>query len=454
MASYKILKMSRINRKNMTKTSKVSSIIEPAFFGTSIETHYGTVNITQPTLISTTGKKDSKSSLVISQPSTIVTTGKKVGKSSISITAQSVVTVTGKRDTEIHYGTISISQPSTIVATGIKNARASPSISQLSGITVIGKKVSRSSILVSNTPILTVTGKKVGKVSILISQPSSLIFTNKKIINKTVPITSISNITTTGKKTGRSSIAINQSLPQIVLSNKKVGRSSTLINQLSQVVLSGKKIGRVSISINQPNSSNILSNKVAGGEANSVQYSYIDTDGIKISDSIINLISEYQINVTGIQSSGYEELSILLSIESFDINIGNSLYNIGIILGDIEYDILIGIKSYNISLDVEAYTIELEVESVNIYTTGSTVTFTAQFKNEAGELTSPDDVVLRIYDSYHTQIGSDMPIAPYAVGKYRGEYTLSNDPGTYYYEFAGKVGGKDIKERDIFKTEF
>ena len=79
---------------------------------------------------------------------------------------------------------------------------------------------------------------------------------------------------------------------------------------------------------------------------------------------------------------------------------------------------------------------------------GDTIRLKAEFKGFNGELVSPENVNLRIYDGYKKQVGEDIPVLPSDVGKYQYDYVIPGDViGPLYFEFAGTVGGLPILGR-------
>lgn len=91
-------------------------------------------------------------------------------------------------------------------------------------------------------------------------------------------------------------------------------------------------------------------------------------------------------------------------------------------------------------------TVTMEVEYVSLE--NNTVRLKAEFKDFDGELVSPTDVVLKIFDAKKVIIGEDIPVSPVDVGKYQHDYVLPTDTyGRIYYEFIGTLNNLPILGR-------
>ena len=73
---------------------------------------------------------------------------------------------------------------------------------------------------------------------------------------------------------------------------------------------------------------------------------------------------------------------------------------------------------------------------------GNTVRLEAEFEDFDGELVSPDDVKVIIYDG-RREIIHKADVTPYETGKYHYDYTIPAEPlGQLYVEFSGMLAGK------------
>lgn len=91
--------------------------------------------------------------------------------------------------------------------------------------------------------------------------------------------------------------------------------------------------------------------------------------------------------------------------------------------------------------------VKLEVEYVSLQ--NNTVRLKAEFRDFDGQLITPDDVVLRIYNAKKVQIGEDIPVLPVSEGLYTYDYVLETDVyGSIFYEFAGLVNNLPILGRN------
>ncbi len=89
-----------------------------------------------------------------------------------------------------------------------------------------------------------------------------------------------------------------------------------------------------------------------------------------------------------------------------------------------------------------------------MYLIGDTIRLTVEFRNFDGDLESPADVTITIYDGSRTVVATD-DVLPYEEGKFRYDYTIPADPpGPLYYEFAGELGGKPIVAREILERSW
>ena len=86
---------------------------------------------------------------------------------------------------------------------------------------------------------------------------------------------------------------------------------------------------------------------------------------------------------------------------------------------------------------------------------GDTIKLTATFSNWEGELTSPANVVLRIFDKHKRQVGEDITVLPYDAGLYEYDYVVpSNLPSPIYFEYSGTLEGKPAVGRGEIATEW
>jgi uncharacterized protein YfaS (alpha-2-macroglobulin family) len=97
-------------------------------------------------------------------------------------------------------------------------------------------------------------------------------------------------------------------------------------------------------------------------------------------------------------------------------------------------------------------------EEIEIYFSGDTVRFTAEFRDypepeTPGDLIDPDPVTVRVLDAEGTSIHTGTPSND-SLGIFSYEYTVPNDPGTYYIEFKGIVNSKPEVKRYKFKVKF
>lgn len=91
-------------------------------------------------------------------------------------------------------------------------------------------------------------------------------------------------------------------------------------------------------------------------------------------------------------------------------------------------------------LSIEIGVEHLGIEGSNYI--GSVVRLTAEFCNADGGPEDPGDVYLRIYDG-RKKIVAEFLVRPYAVGKYRRDYTVPGEPlGPLMFEYSGELGGK------------
>jgi hypothetical protein len=98
------------------------------------------------------------------------------------------------------------------------------------------------------------------------------------------------------------------------------------------------------------------------------------------------------------------------------------------------------------SLSMQEPAVKLEVELLPLI--GNTVRLKAEFRDFDGNLFSPNNVRLRLYDGRKQQIGEDIPLTPIAEGRYEYDYVLSEGVlARVYYEFIGELEGKPILGR-------
>jgi len=112
----------------------------------------------------------------------------------------------------------------------------------------------------------------------------------------------------------------------------------------------------------------------------------------------------------------------------------------------IRLKVTLSIQERAVGLDIQEREVKLGVEQMSLI--GNTVRLKAEFRDFDGELVSPGNVVLRIYDGYKKQVGEDIPVLPSDVGKYQYDYVIPGDViGPLYFEFVGTIGGLPILGR-------
>ena|ERR1051325_7832733 len=95
------------------------------------------------------------------------------------------------------------------------------------------------------------------------------------------------------------------------------------------------------------------------------------------------------------------------------------------------------------------------------FETGNTIKFFGKFRDWApegteGPLTDPDgsDVDVVLYNADKEQIGTGDSVIRDSTGVYHYEWTLPLEPGNYYIEFSGKIGGKEVLSREKIQVKF
>lgn len=79
---------------------------------------------------------------------------------------------------------------------------------------------------------------------------------------------------------------------------------------------------------------------------------------------------------------------------------------------------------------------------------GDTIKLQAEFYNWNGELASPENVILKIYNMRKQQIGENIIPSLVQTGKYEYDFTIPSLSGNmFYYEFSGVLEGTPIVSR-------
>lgn len=89
------------------------------------------------------------------------------------------------------------------------------------------------------------------------------------------------------------------------------------------------------------------------------------------------------------------------------------------------------------------------------YETGNTVRFTGTIKDRDNvTLINPATVTVYLYNADQDEIGTDSAVYSGSTGIYYYDWTLPMEPGTYYIEFNGDVGGDPSLQRHPIKVKF
>lgn len=90
-------------------------------------------------------------------------------------------------------------------------------------------------------------------------------------------------------------------------------------------------------------------------------------------------------------------------------------------------------------------------------TIGDTIRLKAEFRTWNGIAADPDNIVLRIYDSYRKQIGDDILIGSEhrtGPGAYQYDYIVTNQSKPTFFEFSGMLEGKPIVGRSEIEVNW
>lgn len=94
-----------------------------------------------------------------------------------------------------------------------------------------------------------------------------------------------------------------------------------------------------------------------------------------------------------------------------------------------------------------------------VYEVKDTIRVRAIFRDwapegEEGILLSPTSVTVNIYDGEQAPIQQNLSALNDSTGSYYYDWTLPDEPGTYYIEFIGDVNGKPQVAREKIKTKW
>lgn len=100
--------------------------------------------------------------------------------------------------------------------------------------------------------------------------------------------------------------------------------------------------------------------------------------------------------------------------------------------------------------------------TVPTYFSGDTVRFFVVFRDypddpqadpSTGALIDPAEVTVKVFDAEETPVFTGTGVVD-SVGTYTIDYTMPNEPGTYFIEWKGLINSKPEVKRDKFKVKF
>lgn len=140
-----------------------------------------------------------------------------------------------------------------------------------------------------------------------------------------------------------------------------------------------------------------------------------------------------------VASLSYQECLAAITVQERDVSLSTQ-----------ETIASLEIQERSAALTVAERSCHMEVEILPLL--NNTVRLKAEFRDFAGNLVSPDNVVLRIYDDRRNQIEEDIAVEPVSIGQYQYDYVVPADGlGALYYEFQGTVDGRPILGRAVLQ---
>lgn len=93
------------------------------------------------------------------------------------------------------------------------------------------------------------------------------------------------------------------------------------------------------------------------------------------------------------------------------------------------------------------------------YEVGDTIRIRGTFRDwaeegQVGVIVDPTEVAVNIYNADRSVLQADLTAINEATGTYYYDWTLPDEPGTFYIEFTGLVAGKVQKTRHKIKTKW
>jgi hypothetical protein len=132
-----------------------------------------------------------------------------------------------------------------------------------------------------------------------------------------------------------------------------------------------------------------------------------------------------------------------------EVKITNLINNI-ITLKYIDNIPIVSLIENNVTISIKNL---MGVKSLSL--TNNTIRLRAEFKDFNGELVTPDDVVLKVYDNRKFQIGEDIPVTALSMGVYEYDYILPYIiNGVMYFEFKGTIRGMPILGRQEVEVKW
>jgi hypothetical protein len=158
------------------------------------------------------------------------------------------------------------------------------------------------------------------------------------------------------------------------------------------------------------------------------------------------LISVYEgVRITVIFKLPYSQLMAVLKYQDRAPLIAHQEFLVSISFSDHLVDLSAADHQAKVS-SINRY-VKLEVEYVSLQ--NNTVRLKAEFRDFDGQLVSPDDVVLKLYNAKKIQIGEAIPVLPASEGVFTYDYVLETDVyGSIFYEFSGTVNNLPILGRN------
>jgi hypothetical protein len=412
----------------------------------------GTVLITNGTQESVSGKKHNSGIVQFSAGFQENLISKKTGLTPISISIGDVISVSGENSTTYDkFGSVSVTSGDNISLSKIKSISmvileslgAQVSVSGNSEIPTYDFAVSvNESIGVQEN----VSGIKSTRASPEMTDGINLdLFGVKSIIAITSESIGVEKTVSYYKSTGQS-ISLSNGIRLLVAGTNATTyfcSSTVSLNGGDQTILSGLKQSMFLLAI-----SDGITGSGQGSKATerAVKISAGDIGSFLSTKDSGGLISVYEgVRITVIFKLPYSQLMAVLEYEDRAPLIAHQEFMVTISFSNRLVDLSAADHQVKVS-SINRY-VKLEVEYVSLQ--NNTVRLKAEFRDFDGQLVSPDDVLLKLYNGKRVQIGEAIPVLPASEGVFTYDYVLETDVyGSIFYEFSGIVNNLPILGRN------